>query len=137
MNRTDMYIVKLCSLRIPHSVIAAKLGMTVEALGERLCQIEKEQISEFSKGYAILSDTFTRLTFQYQQVGNSLKEIGGMMGAIMDDVELARLIGNTPEETLTNLRTKAIVLRPPTEQLDPAKVMEAAEAKVIEKVQAN
>lgn len=112
MITDDKQLVKLKSAGVPITIIAARMGLTVEQVEQRWSQILKDVAAKESNGYLALCDAFHILANQYQLVGESLKIIGNAIGNVMPADEVAKHITSDPQETLDNLRRHTIILRP-------------------------
>lgn len=112
MTADDNYLVKLKNAKLPDHLIAAKLGISVEEVQRRWCALFAEFQSMQANGYQNLIDQFTVLSNQYQLLGQSLMIIGNNLGGVLTTEELEALVVEDREQTLQNLRTKCIILRP-------------------------
>ncbi len=112
MSNDDIYLVKLLGAKFKIPVIAAKMGMTVEQVEQRLKQIREKTIVEQASGYLALCNQFTVMAHQYQLLGESMKIISRALANQMDSSELKALITADPEQTLENLTKSCIILKP-------------------------
>jgi hypothetical protein len=94
------------------AAIAKKLSMEIGELNRRWDSIMAEIHSQQSNGYNNLREQYTVLCHQYQLLGESLKIVASVLAATMPDDEMLALIAEHPQETIKNLRERAIVLRP-------------------------
>jgi len=119
MSFDDRHLVKLKLSKVPDAHIAAKFGITKEALEIRWQRVQREIRDAAQGSFAQLVDQFTVMAHQYQLLGESMKIVAGAIGDTMPSEEIRALIGENDEETLRNLKTKAIVLRPFTAPISP------------------
>lgn len=119
MTQDDQYIAKCMTTGVPIARIARKLSMTEDQVFSRWKAMLDEARTREENGYNATCDYFTILSNQYQLLGESLKNIGAILGNIATDEDLKKLIAATPEETLLRLKTRAIVLRPVIIQTPP------------------
>jgi len=118
MNADDHYLVKLMNTRLSPGLIAHRLGITVPELEQRWKRIQEEVKANFENGYYGLCEQMTTMAHQYQLLGESLKIFGMAIGNVMTDDEIRGLLSDVPETTMSNLKSRAIVLRPFV-QVDP------------------
>jgi len=121
MNDTDKYIIGSAQTGRDVKVIAAKLGMTVEAVEQRLRDLQATSDAQKQNGSHDLLNAFNNTCQQYQMVGEGLKHLGANLSDPVTVTELAALIGEpggmTNEAIAQRILARFILLRPytPTE----------------------
>ncbi len=110
-NESDKYIIKLKGLKTPDTLIASKLGLTVEELNTRWNAILGAAESMEENGYGQLTETFNTFALQYQLLGQNLAQIAQFLnGAVLlTDIADAVKDCKSPEETATVIVKKFIV----------------------------
>jgi len=132
MNVTDIgMLVKYKRANWTDRAIAAKLGVSVEEVARRWREILDRASQMSSSGYDQLNIQYQILCQQYQLLGESLKIIAAAIGNGAEPSDIRPLITPDPEETIKNLMSKLIVLRPFT-PMDPAESLKATEKRTCE-----
>jgi hypothetical protein len=112
LTETDAYIAKCIACGVNPKRIGAKLGMTAQQVNKRWEEIVRYSTENQSSGYNDLVTSWVNLCQQYQSMGESMKAFGSAIDAPMTTEEIGALVTNNREETIRNLREKAIVLKP-------------------------
>lgn len=123
ISNDDVYLAKLIGAGLPHALIAARLGISVEEVGKRWERMREEVILAKANGHGMLCEQYNVLCSQYQLLGESLKIVAAALGNTMPTEELKLLIVRDQEQTLKNLTQSCIILRPFV-PIDPAASLE-------------
>lgn len=110
-------VLKMKSVGMPDDVIAQRMELTTDQVRTIVvCAIQEIESSK-KNGYVDLSAAFTKLCFQYQLLGESLKVVCGAMASSASVQEIKAVISNHPNPEAA-LLDNFIVLRkftaPPT-----------------------
>lgn len=112
VTEDDRYLIKLKGAGFTHASIAVKLGISEAEVEQRWKDIENAFIAGNSSGYMAICDHVTVMAHQYQLLGESLKITAEFLSNRMSEQELGQLVVKDREQTLKNLRSQCIVLRP-------------------------
>lgn len=112
IGHDEKYLIKLKGAGFSDLAIATKLGITEKEVIERWKKLEAGLASMTSSGYSAFCDTVTIAAHQYQLLGESFKIIASALGDRMTEEEIAALIVDDKKQTLENLRSRCIILRP-------------------------
>lgn len=105
-------LVKYKNAKMPDDMIAAKMGISVEKVNNMWTAI-CEQVKQIqSTGYEDLKKQWWIFCQQYELLGESLKLIAGALSNVMPAPEIAELLTDNKADTLKNLTSRCIVLRP-------------------------
>jgi len=108
----DKYLIKLKGAGFSDAAIGKKLGLSEAWVTARWKEIEATFVTGHTSGFAALCDHVTVMAHQYQLLGESLKIAAEALSNRMSEPELVQLITPDPVQTLKNLRSQCIILRP-------------------------
>lgn len=113
LTEDDKYLVKMLSAGFSLANVSKKLGVAEDVLKKRWEMIQASLIVDHSSGYAAFCDHINNSAFQYQLLGESFKITAEALSQRMTDDDLLKLIvAGNPEQTVKNLKSNCIILKP-------------------------
>jgi hypothetical protein len=120
---TDHLIMAYMGARMPIGIMAAKLGMTEDAIRQRHADLTRVTERMRSNGMPDLFKFLSNVALHYQQLGIGLEQFANFLDNSVPVDDIRSLLTGNPETDARNIAESFIVLRPfelpPGEESEP------------------